>query len=65
MRCARCNRRVKQNPVYYQGKLYGASCARKRGYREPLKVKHGESEDSQLDLFKSAAFESWCVGIDW
>lgn len=66
MRCDRCNRVVKQNPVYYKGKLYGSGCARKRGYKEPKRIGKAESTEHQLDLFNPfMAFEVWIIGLDW
>ena len=66
MRCALCKRIVKQNPVYYRGKLYGASCARKRGFKDPMRIRQAESTEFQLDLFNPfQAFDNWANCLEW
>ena len=52
MRCARCNKRVRE--VYYvNGKPYGIECAKRRGYSDKkVIIKQAEEiDEKQISLF--------------
>ncbi len=52
MRCARCNKRVRE--VYYvNGKPYGIECAKRRGYSDKkVIIKQAEDiNEKQISLF--------------
>ena len=64
MRCTRC-RRIVRDPVYFRGKPYGMSCAKKKGYGK-TKVPKTERSEFQLDLFNPfLGFDNFIDGLEW